>query len=128
MGTFETLQTDMEFATLHILLNNALGNVGSINCSHTYSKHHHTVRTTSLLHLPKLQFLSLKFLLFNKGSSNYSHLKTFTQHRSLLIHFIRLSTNFLTGMKIQSIFFRVSVHGVQGLGPLTKESEWVVEY
>ena len=41
----------MGFASLHILLNDALGNVGSVNCSHTYRKHQHTVSTTILLHL-----------------------------------------------------------------------------
>ena len=41
----------MGFVSLHILLNDALGNVGSVNCSHTYSKHQHTVSTTILLHL-----------------------------------------------------------------------------
>lgn len=35
MGMLRDFKLDMEVASLQILLNNVLGNVGSINCSHT---------------------------------------------------------------------------------------------
>lgn len=47
---------EMEFASLHIVLDNALGDVGNINCSHTYVKHQFTVCTTILLHLQNYNF------------------------------------------------------------------------
>ena len=110
IGMFDTLKMDMEFASLHILLNNALGNVGSINCGHTYSKHHHTVRTTSLLHLPKLPILRLGFLLFPRGQLKLESLEDLYPTSKPSDSFHSVFHKLLQRMEIQS-FFRVSVHG-----------------